>query len=108
MIELFYFVGGVVMSGIICLVYAVLSTARKTNELKVNINYINDSIRDTHSIISSDRKELLSIIENNVNDIYGRLNENDSLLDSRLDKLESRLTKLYKDGCEPVKKQIID
>jgi len=108
MIELFYFVGGVVMSGIICLVYAVLSMVRKTNELKVNINYINDSIRDTHSIISSDRKELLSIIENNVNDIYGRLNENDSLLDSRLDKLESRLTKLYKDGCEPVKKQIID
>lgn len=66
-------------------------------------NDLGREIERLHQHVDITRKEL----NNDMNDIHLRIdqefNELYRNLDSRLDKLEDRLLKMYLEGCEPVK-----
>lgn len=124
--ELTYFLGGVLVSGLIGLVSWVSSNRKMINEIKQEddellelIREVQDEVKDIHDEIrqqidgvyrSLDAEtkrtvDIITSISSEQNQMREEMNRN---LDSRLDKFENRLTKINSDGCEPVKNFITD
>jgi len=68
----------------------------------------NDLAKESENIHRRIDRELQSV-EHNCNSIDrnmdGKIEEIYRIMDSRLDKLEQRLTKIFEDGCKPVQKK---
>lgn len=124
--ELTYFLGGVLMSGLIGLVSWVSSNRKMINEIKQEddellelIRTVQDEVKDIHDKVrqeindvyrnmDAETKRTVDIIESITSEQNHMREEMNRNLDSRLDKFENRLTKINNDGCEPVKNFITD
>ena len=111
------FLGGVLLSGLIGLVVWVSSIRKNQNKLsestKVDLQDLNKRHNELISMIRMVEEEVKTLkfdVHQYVDTIYretdNRFENVDKSIDSRLDKLENRLTKINEDGCEPVKKQL--
>lgn len=111
------FLGGVLLSGLIGLVVWVSSIKKKHIKLsrvtKRNFKEVEEKdgeLLETLRHLKEQVKMLELDVHKYVDTIYRETDERfqnvDRMMDSRLDKLEDRLTKINKDGCEPVKQQL--
>lgn len=64
-------------------------------------NYVDQIDQHNQHNISEIHRSIDSV-ERNLN---GELNEFQKIMDSRLDKFENRLTKIFEDGCKPVQEK---
>jgi hypothetical protein len=105
------FLGGVLLSGLIGLVVWVSSIKKKHIKLsrvtKRNFKEIenkHDELLDLVHQIKEHTKTVEMNVHKYVDNIYRDTDEKfqnvDRVIDSRLDKLEHRLTKINEDGCE--------
>ena len=111
------FLGGVLLSGLIGLVVWVSSikkkhiklsrvTKRNLKEIENKDDELMDLVRQLREQIKMLELDVHKYVDNIYRDTDERFQNVDRMMDSRLDKLEDRLTKINKDGCEPVKQQL--
>ena len=102
--ELFYFVGGILLSGLIGLVVWVSSNKKEIVKIKQEDSELLEYLK----VLQNEVKDLELKVHKYVDDIYrnteDKFNNFDRGLDSRLDKMENRLQKMNEDGCKPVDK----
>ena len=102
--ELFYFVGGILLSGLIGLVVWVSSNKKEIVKIKQEDSELLEYLK----VLQNEVKDLELKVHKYVDDIYrnteDKFNNYDRGLDSRLDKMENRLQKMNEDGCKPVDK----
>ena len=78
--------------------FKVKNVEKQFNEYKQNFKVEFDiRTKDIHDNINYVNNELIRRIDNTEREVF-------SQLDSRLDKLENKLTDTIKNGCDPVKK----
>jgi len=89
------------MSIVVVIAVAVVAVMAfvKVSRTNKEINNLQLNIDDLHRVIGHEIEIQNRERDNIVNDIY-------RTIDSRLDKLESKLMDTIKNGCEPVKKKI--
>lgn len=101
------FLGGVLLSGLIGLVVWVSVINKNQTNTSVKTKKTNDELFNSVSILREEVSRLKLDVHKYVDDIYrdtdARFSEVDRVMDSRLDKLENRLTKINDDGCETAK-----
>ena len=102
--ELFYFVGGILLSGLIGLVAWVSSNKKEINKIKSDDSDILEHLKTLQNEIKDLDLQVHKYVDNIYRDTDDRFNNFDRGLDSRLDKLENRLQKMHEDGCEPADK----
>lgn len=111
------FLGGVLLSGLVGLVVWVSSIKERFVKLskvtKSNIKEFESKDDELLEMIRSLKEQVKMLeldVHKYVDTLYRETDERfqnvDRMMDSRLDKLEDRLTKINKDGCEPVKQQL--
>jgi hypothetical protein len=116
-IEMMYFLGGVLLSGLVGLVISVYYLGRKVSNIQGDIESLDeiveahkDVFEDNHNYNGRVMDELRNSIDRRFEEVSRDNNERFSFiereLDRRLDKLEHRLTSMYNDGCKPVKEQL--
>jgi predicted RNase H-like nuclease (RuvC/YqgF family) len=102
--ELFYFIGGILLSGLIGLVVWVSSNKKEIVKIKQEDSELLEYLK----VLQNEVKDLELKVHKYVDDIYrnteDKFNNYDRGLDSRLDKMENRLQKMNEDGCKPVDK----
>ena len=102
--ELFYFIGGILLSGLIGLVVWVSSNKKEIVKIKQEDSELLEYLK----VLQNEVKDLELKAHKYVDDIYrnteDKFNNYDRGLDSRLDKMENRLQKMNEDGCKPVDK----
>ena len=102
--ELFYFIGGILLSGLIGLVVWVSSNKKEIVKIKQEDSELLEYLK----VLQNEVKDLELKVHKYVDDIYrnteDKFNNFDRGLDSRLDKMENRLQKMNEDGCKPVDK----
>ena len=102
--ELFYFIGGILLSGLIGLVVWVSSNKKEIVKIKEEDSELLEYLK----VLQNEVKDLELKVHKYVDDIYrnteDKFNNYDRGLDSRLDKMENRLQKMNEDGCKPVDK----
>ena len=102
--ELFYFAGGILLSGLIGLVVWVSSNKKEIVKIKQEDSELLEYLK----VLQNEVKDLELKVHKYVDDIYrnteDKFNNFDRGLDSRLDKMENRLQKMNEDGCKPVDK----
>lgn len=68
-----------------------------------------ENVSDYADKLQQETKEELSEIHRRINsseiNLNAELNEFQKIMDSRLDKFENRLTKIFEDGCKPVQEK---
>ena len=111
------FLGGVLLSGLIGLVVWVSSikkkhiklsrvTKRNFKEIENKDDELLDLVRQLREQVKMLELDVHKYVDNIYRDTDERFQNVDRVIDSRLDKLENRLTKINEDGCEPVKQQL--
>lgn len=112
-----YFLGGMLLSGLVGLVISVYYLGRKISNIQGDIESL-DEIVETHKDVFEDNRiyneRVMDELRNSIDRKFGEFsrdtNERFSFyereLDRRLDKFEHRLTSMYNDGCKPVKEQL--
>ena len=102
--EIMFFIGGILLSGLIGLVVWVSSNKKEITKIKQEDSELLEWLK----VLQNEVKELDLNVHKYVDNIYrdteDKFNNFDRGLDSRLDKMESRLHKMYEDGCKPVDK----
>jgi len=102
--EIMFFVGGILVSGLIGLVFWVSSNKKEIVSIKAEDNQLNEML----TLLNNEVKDLKLQVHKYIDDIYResdqRFKEVDRSMDSRLDKMENRLHTMYEDGCKPVDK----
>jgi septal ring factor EnvC (AmiA/AmiB activator) len=96
-IELLNFVGGMILSGFIGLIVFLVSVNKKIKllqEKQQEIDDIREQMSYDHSNYARDREMMDRRVSEVVDDLSREMNFNRDL-DSRLDKLENRLTNRY-------------
>jgi hypothetical protein len=71
------------------------------HEIRGGIVYADELHKHTENDMSEIHRRIDSV-EINLN---GEFNEFQKIMDSRLDKFENRLTKIFEDGCKPVQEK---
>lgn len=101
------FLGGVLLSGLIGLVVWVSVINKNQTKTSVKTKNTNDELLNMVRNLKEEISILKLDVHRYVDDIYRntdeRFKEIDRMMDSRLDKLENRLTKINDDGCETAK-----
>lgn len=102
--EIMFFVGGILMSGLLGLVFWVSSNKKEIVKIQEDDNELSELLNE----LKQEVKDLELNVHKYVDSIYRDTDQNfqnqERSLDSRLDKMESRLHKMYEDGCKPVDK----
>lgn len=84
-------------------------TAEETASIWSGINSLSNDlgkeIDGLNRTISDEIKEVYETVHAVERNLDGELNEFQKIMDSRLDKFENRLTKIFEDGCKPVQEK---
>jgi len=102
--ELFYFAGGILLSGLICLVVWVSSNKREIVKIKEEDSELLEYLKVLQNEVKDLELKVHKYVDNIYRDTEDKFNNFDRGLDSRLDKMENRLHTMYEDGCKPVDK----
>jgi phosphomevalonate kinase len=108
------FLGGVLLSGLIGLVVWVSSikkkhiklsrdTKRDFKQVENKNNELLDMVRELNEQVKMLELNVHKFVDNIYRDTDEKFQNVDRVIDSRLDKLENRLTKINEDGCETAK-----
>ena len=102
--ELFYFAGGIVLSGLIGLVVWVSSNKKEITKIKEEDSELLEYLKVLQNEVKDLELKVHKYVDNIYRDTEDKFNNFDRGLDSRLDKMENRLQKMNEDGCKPVDK----
>jgi len=102
--ELFYFAGGILLSGLIGLVVWVSSNKREIVKIKEEDSELLEYLKVLQNEVKDLELKVHKYVDNIYRDTEDKFNNFDRGLDSRLDKMENRLHTMYEDGCKPVDK----
>ncbi len=91
--------------GVFGLGYAIVGIVK----VKQRSNDFEEVINGTQLDLDNNQREIHLRVDQEVKDLQDRVDDLYRHIDSRFDKFENRITKLDKDGCEPVKtsKQVL-
>ena len=114
--ETLYYVLGVLSALIIIGVAGMFSVAKKANAAAEETQSLWDGIDDLNNDIGKNidhierhidkvQDEFDHRMDSIDKNLHGEIEEIYRVMDSRLDKLEQRLTKIFEDGCKPVQKK---
>ena len=102
--ELFYFAGGILLSGLIGLVIWVSSNKKEITKIKEEDSELLEYLKVLQNEVKDLELKVHKYVDNIYRDTEDKFNNFDRGLDSRLDKMENRLQKMNEDGCKPVDK----
>jgi predicted RNase H-like nuclease (RuvC/YqgF family) len=102
--ELFYFAGGILLSGLIGLVVWVSSNKKEITKIKEEDSELLEYLKVLQNEVKDLELKVHKYVDNIYRDTEDKFNNFDRGLDSRLDKMENRLQKMNEDGCKPVDK----
>jgi len=102
--ELFYFAGGILLSGLIGLVVWVSSNKREIVKIKEEDSELLEYLKVLQNEVKDLELKVHKYVDNIYRDTEDKFNNFDRVLYSRLDKMENRLHTMYEDGCKPVDK----
>ena len=102
--ELFYFAGGILLSGLIGLVVWVSSNKKEIVKIKEEDSELLEYLKVLQNEVKDFELKVHKYVDNIYRDTEDKFNNFDRGLDSRLDKMENRLQKMNEDGCKPVDK----
>jgi predicted RNase H-like nuclease (RuvC/YqgF family) len=102
--ELFYFAGGILLSGLIGLVVWVSSNKKEIVKIKEEDSELLEYLKVLQNEVKDLELKVHKYVDNIYRDTEDKFNNFDRGLDSRLDKMENRLQKMNEDGCKPVDK----
>lgn len=102
--ELFYFSGGILLSGLIGLVVWVSSNKKEITKIKEEDSELLEYLKVLQNEVKDLELKVHKYVDNIYRDTEDKFNNFDRGLDSRLDKMENRLQKMNEDGCKPVDK----
>ena len=91
--------------GVFGLGYAIVGIVK----VKQRSNDFEEVINGTQLDLDNNQREIHLRVDQEVKDLQDRVDDLYRHIDSRFDKFENRITKIDKDGCEPVKtsKQVL-
>jgi len=102
--EIVFFVGGILVSGLIGLVFWVSSNRKEIVSIKAEDESLSDLLKQLQNEVKDLELNVHKYVDNIYRDTDDKFNNFDRGLDSRLDKMENRLHTIYEDGCKPVDK----
>ena len=102
--ELFYFAGGILLSGLIGLVVWVSSNKKEITKIKEEDSELLEYLKVLQNEVKDLELKVHKYVDNIYRDTEDKFNNFDRGLDSRLDKMENRLQKMNEDGCKPFDK----
>jgi len=102
--EIVFFVGGILLSGLIGLVVWVSSNRKEIVSIKAEDETLSELLNELKHEIKELELNVHKYVDNIYRDTEDKFNNFDRGLDSRLDKMENRLQKMNEDGCKPVDK----
>jgi ribosome-associated translation inhibitor RaiA len=94
-----FVLGALSMIGLLGLGYAVMGVVK----VKQRSNGFEEAINGTQLDLDNNQREIHLRVDGEVKDLNSQIENLYRHIDSRFDKFENRLTKIDKDGCEPVK-----
>ena len=102
--EIMFFVGGILMSGLLGLVFWVSSNKKEIVKIQEEDTELLELLNNLKDEVKNLEIQVYKFVDDIYRDTDQRFQNEERSLDSRLDKMENRLHTMYEDGCKPVDK----